>query len=251
MPASYPSAIKTFTTKTNKVDLVDAAHINDLQLEVNAIETELGTTVRGTATDLKTRLAVCLDGDGSIRHGISNPGSPLTGQLFIRTDSGVIQFWNGSTWVTAAILSNVIARWMGGTEGGSIGTGEGAYGMDLDGANQAGEYSMRAHNSRNGAFTTIRTIPWTKIAGVNTLTVHARGKASTTDGMYVKVDVGGQNNQGLIVSTSWANVTPFTINVSSLVNGTVYTITISLHNNDAGGANIAEQNLIQYTIEGS
>lgn len=41
MPASYPGSAKTFTTKVNGVDAPDADHINDLQLEVNAVETDL------------------------------------------------------------------------------------------------------------------------------------------------------------------------------------------------------------------
>lgn len=42
MSASFPSSVKSFTTKTNNVDTVDASHINDLQDEVAAIETALG-----------------------------------------------------------------------------------------------------------------------------------------------------------------------------------------------------------------
>ena len=56
MPASYPSAIKTFTTLVDGVDDVLAAHQNDPNAEITAIETELGTNPRGTATDVKTRL---------------------------------------------------------------------------------------------------------------------------------------------------------------------------------------------------
>ena len=41
MPASYPTSVKSFTTKVNGVDAPDAEHINDLQLEVEAVETEL------------------------------------------------------------------------------------------------------------------------------------------------------------------------------------------------------------------
>lgn len=41
MPASYPGSVKSFTTKVNGVDSPDADHINDLQLEVSAIETDL------------------------------------------------------------------------------------------------------------------------------------------------------------------------------------------------------------------
>lgn len=42
MAASFPSSVKTFTTKVDGVDDVQAAHVNDLQLEVVAVETALG-----------------------------------------------------------------------------------------------------------------------------------------------------------------------------------------------------------------
>lgn len=41
MTATFPRGVKQFTQKTNEVDIVDAAHVNDLQDEVVAIETEL------------------------------------------------------------------------------------------------------------------------------------------------------------------------------------------------------------------
>ena len=41
MPASYPGSVKNFTTKVDGVDDVQAAHVNDLQLEVAAVETDL------------------------------------------------------------------------------------------------------------------------------------------------------------------------------------------------------------------
>lgn len=40
MPASYPTSIKSFTTKATN-DTIQAAHVNDVQLEVTAIETDL------------------------------------------------------------------------------------------------------------------------------------------------------------------------------------------------------------------
>ena len=43
---AYPSSIKTFTTKVNATDLVDASHINDLQTEVNSIEEGLITKLQ-------------------------------------------------------------------------------------------------------------------------------------------------------------------------------------------------------------
>lgn len=46
MTASYPSSVKSFTTKIDFTDTVLAAHVNDLQDEVNAIQTTLGTSIR-------------------------------------------------------------------------------------------------------------------------------------------------------------------------------------------------------------
>ena len=42
MAASYPSSAKTFTTKANgAASVIDASHVNDLQLEVTAVEQDL------------------------------------------------------------------------------------------------------------------------------------------------------------------------------------------------------------------
>lgn len=43
MAASFPSSVKSFSTKVDDIDDVEASHINDLQDEVVAIETHLVT----------------------------------------------------------------------------------------------------------------------------------------------------------------------------------------------------------------
>lgn len=113
MAASYPGSIKSFTTKTNYVDLVDASHINDLQDEVVAVETELGTDVAGSATNLKTRLAVSLANDGSVQGGTSFPGSPVGDQLFVRTDEDAL--YRRNTGNTSWELLSGIAEYTDGT----------------------------------------------------------------------------------------------------------------------------------------
>jgi len=50
MSAIFPSGVKSFTTKTDGVDKIYAAHINDIQDEVTAIETEL-TKTTGSVVD--------------------------------------------------------------------------------------------------------------------------------------------------------------------------------------------------------
>lgn len=44
MAATFPGGVKSFTTKTDGVDKIYASHVNDLQDEVMAIETELRKT---------------------------------------------------------------------------------------------------------------------------------------------------------------------------------------------------------------
>lgn len=43
MAADFPTSVKTFTAKTNNVDTIDASIVNDIQDEVTAIETLLGS----------------------------------------------------------------------------------------------------------------------------------------------------------------------------------------------------------------
>jgi len=43
--ASYPTTVKSFTTKVDFTDTVLAAHVNSLQEEVVALQTELGTDI--------------------------------------------------------------------------------------------------------------------------------------------------------------------------------------------------------------
>lgn len=47
MAASYPTSIKNFTTKRNNVDFVNDSHINDLQDEMNAVQTFVGVEADG------------------------------------------------------------------------------------------------------------------------------------------------------------------------------------------------------------
>ncbi len=56
MTASYPGSIKSFTSKTDSTDVIRASHINDLQDEVVAVETELGITVSPAANSVRERL---------------------------------------------------------------------------------------------------------------------------------------------------------------------------------------------------
>jgi hypothetical protein len=89
-------------------------------------------------------------------------------------------------------------------------------------------------NSEN----TILTGRFVKIAGISTVTIHARLWAIVTDEdkeVILKVNIGEQiNTVKSVASATPTWVTTATIDVSSLTNGTTYDITIKLYNENAG-----------------
>lgn len=198
MSASYPGTLKSYTNKTNKVDLVDAAHINSVQDEIVAIQTELGVDPAGSCTDLKTRLYVCLDNDGAIRKGTSMPGSPIAGQLFWRIDESTLYIRTASAWQSlGANLSNTVFCF---STGGSV---------------------------QGTTYSTVKVIKFKKIAGISTVTFYANCKKSYGDAGSIKVDIGGQYAEAAILWDYYV-WTSASIDVSGLTNGTVYDVTIQI-----------------------
>lgn len=79
MPASYPTSAKSFTTKSDGPgNTILAAHINDLQAEVTAVETDLiaGLPVArgGTGNTTLTAYAVVV-GNGGSAAAVVSPGT--------------------------------------------------------------------------------------------------------------------------------------------------------------------------------
>ena len=72
----YPGTIDTRTALTDGAagDQIVANHPNGLGAAVLAIETELGTDPAGTVADVKTRLAVALNDDGTVRSTVIAAG---------------------------------------------------------------------------------------------------------------------------------------------------------------------------------
>lgn len=228
--AVFPASIIAFTTKTNKVDLVDASHINTLQEEVVAIQTELGKDPAGTTTNVDTRLDVSIGENGGVRTGTTNPGSAVLGQMFFRTDSGAFQVWNGTTWVSAQSLSNVIYTWSGryAASAKSI-----VYeGTSVNPTNAPGDnYRFIVLSGDVTTYATVLQGRWTKFSGVNTISVAAViWVQAATQTANLQVDVGGATGAvtGTADQTTPQNVAIASIDVSGLVNGTSYDIKIQL-----------------------
>lgn len=91
--ASYPNSVRTWTTKVDNIDIVYAAHMNDVQDEVRAVQLELGTNPRGTAADVKTRIANLETGksDTTHTHPTINLSTVTTkGDLIVGTGSAAV-----------------------------------------------------------------------------------------------------------------------------------------------------------------
>lgn len=66
MASNYPGSLDSFVAKADGEDqIIYASHVNNLQNAVVAVEAELGTDPAGSASDLKTRLAVVLTASGA------------------------------------------------------------------------------------------------------------------------------------------------------------------------------------------
>lgn len=66
---SYPDALDTDTVQEeDSVSVVRYKVPNDLAAAIVAIETSLGTDPAGSLTDVKTRLAIALENDGTVKH---------------------------------------------------------------------------------------------------------------------------------------------------------------------------------------
>lgn len=99
MTASYPTTVKSFTTKVDFTDTVLAAHVNSLQEEVVALQTEVGTDVAvgsgwiGVFDSITTNWSTLKDRLANMEYGIQDaldasiPTGGSTGQVLTKTSS--------------------------------------------------------------------------------------------------------------------------------------------------------------------
>ena len=97
MTASYPTTVKSFTTKVDFTDTVLAAHVNSLQEEVVALQVELGTDVAvgsgwiGVFDSITTNWSTLKDRLANMEYGIADaldaslPTGGATGQALVKT----------------------------------------------------------------------------------------------------------------------------------------------------------------------
>lgn len=136
-----------------------------------------------------------------------------------------------SSWGTPANTSNYLFQYQGQVDQKGSGNGE-FTGTTLVPNGITGNYRFLQWTDGSGNPGTVWTTKFIKTAGISTVTVHGRiwnRLAATSTRANLKVDVGGQNGN---VNGTVSQITPewvtFTINVSSLINGTAYDVTATL-----------------------
>lgn len=237
--ATYPGGLWAPTTKTDKVDLVQASHVNLMQDEVVAVQTELGADVAGNQTDLVTRLAVMVDTDGTLIGSDAFPGTPAHKQLFYRTDSDTLYVYDGSAWdVVGGAASNVIFAWSGfenyedNVSGLYYGT---SATPSLDAVSEIGYLFFATDDV---SYVTFLNFKFKKISTISTVTVHSRLKRSGTGDAMLNVDIGGVSSTvppSPSEAWGWTTGTAIVdIDVSGLGNGTAYDGIIQLQSSQDG-----------------
>lgn len=87
MSTTFPTSVDSYTAKTNGVDTVQAAHINNLQDAVVAIETVLSPTVVAATASAAANALTKRDSTGSIKTAGWN-GTTAAQSVDVSSDSG-------------------------------------------------------------------------------------------------------------------------------------------------------------------
>lgn len=111
---SYPAGIDTSTTVTDDPGGTEvvASHHNGPAEAIKAIETELGTDPAGSAADLKTRLAVAMNNDGTVKSSVITGGTGSTvsyssGVFTVAYSSDAAQF-NQNVGLSSSVSGNAL-----------------------------------------------------------------------------------------------------------------------------------------------
>lgn len=125
MAPSFPTSVKTFTSKTNNVDTIDASHVNDLQDEVTQVETLLGASSTRRTTFTPT-FSAATSAPSTVGYGTSNGGyyAQFGSVVFISCVIDVANFTGGSGNIVIGgfpVVAPVISQSVGGAARGVSG----------------------------------------------------------------------------------------------------------------------------------
>lgn len=125
MASAYPGALDSFTPKTDDVDDVLAADVNELQDGLEAVQAELGTDPAGTYATVKERLD---DGNMATVHASTSKATPVDADELPLSDSAASNALKKLTWANLkatlkTYFDTLYLQLSGGTMTGAINMG--------------------------------------------------------------------------------------------------------------------------------
>lgn len=238
--AQYPALLGTFTTKVNHIDVYDAENINTPQNEIIALQTYIGTNPHGTKNSFADRVNVLLNGSGVVVNSNAFPADTTPMRLFYRQDSETLfvrRFDNSAWQAVGQTQSNTVFSWVGkdDTIGQPAATAAGLF--IGTGVSLTAVISSTLPNMYYVTGTTKSTYPliatkFSKVQGVTTLKFYT--KVWSNDGAAVmpllNIGLGTLIATGGGISSTAPTWTNSSIDISALVNGTVYDMTVAISN---------------------
>lgn len=235
MSSPYPTSPRVYTTKQNDIDVYEADHINDLQDDVVALQTYVGTNPHGSVNSLAQRMNALSSGSGGffVTNADFTGTATYPGRTWYRSDietlksvraDGAIQsignsFSNVLFQYSAIVLSNSPEV----NPATLIGTGTG---------------TNRYLASQGASYTTVWQTQWVKISGVNNITAKCQLWSNIALGTNpnVRLSVGTViGTKDAVTGTNPQFVTLDILDVSALDVGTTYNVVVDIKNLNASG----------------
>lgn len=210
MATNFPSSLDSWTTKSDNVDSIMAAHVNDLQDAVDAIETKLGIDSSGTSSTIDYKLKNTSQLNPGHKHTMTNGATDLTPSITaVNTFFGLAGVWAYEDDSVAPTGWSIVASTgdkVLGTIGGSTYLTGGATAGDwtISGITQAGHsHTVNSHSHSYALI--IHSHP----INVNT-TGKAVGPGTRTDGSGSEITSDGAGTVSGPTATTTSNPTPGT-----------------------------------------
>jgi hypothetical protein len=203
MATNYPGSLDSYTAKTDGVDVIMAAHVNNMQDAIVAVETELGSNPKGAFTSVAAAIAAKVSKAGDTMTGnLAMSGFKVTGLGAPAADGdaatkayvdATAQGLDVKGSVRAATSANITLSGLQTIDGIALSANDRVLVKDQSTASQNGIYL-----AASGA--------WTRAAD-------ADSSADVSAGMYVFVEEGTVNaDSGFVLTTN----NPITLGSTSL-----------------------------------
>lgn len=234
--ASYPGGVISYTTKKDRIDVVDDDHVNQLQAEQIALQQYVGTNPHQDRGSLDERITAFLNPSGYLYSTAGDLTPTHPGQMWHDSDADQIKFIkpDGTRLSIGGGLSNVIymddGAWLDGTN----------YNLSQ---NLLKDYDISAtliptgptvdrfnfwQMSVSTSWVLMRPpIKWYKISGVNTLRCRLTYWGTYASAQWHMASF-GISAAGTAATPSLTGTGPsaaeLTLDISALANGTMYDI---------------------------